>query len=114
MDGLDWDVIENVIRTVTKDTDILERILAEKNHDDHAPRSRVTAVEEAFIQILLQQVKHDSEFIGLIAAKISEIIMSNNIFKQIIRNAVPLDLHEKMAKLKDKIWLQNEKIKTLE
>ena len=62
----------------------------------------------------MQQVKDDSEFIGLIATKISEIIMSNNTFKQIICDAVSLDLQEKITKLKDKIWLQNEKIKTLE
>ena len=40
--------------------------------------------------------------------------MSKNIFKQIICDAVALDIHEKMTKLKDKIWLQNEKIKFLE
>ena len=40
--------------------------------------------------------------------------MSNNTFKQIICDAVSLDLQEKMTKMKDKIWLQNEKIKTLE
>ena len=111
-DGLDRNVIENVIGSVIKDTDILERSLAEKKHNDHVPRSKVAADDEAFV--LLQQVKDDSEFIDLIATKISEIIMSNNIFKQIICDAVSLDLQEKMAKLKDEIWLQNEKIKTLE
>ena len=40
--------------------------------------------------------------------------MSNNTFKQIICDAVSLGLHEKMTKLKDKFWLPNEKIKTLE
>ena len=39
--------------------------------------------------------------------------MSNNTFKQIICDAASLTLHEKMTKLKDKIWLQNEKIRTL-
>ena len=112
LDGLNRNVIENVIGSVIKDTDILERSLAEKKQNDHAPISKVAADDEAFM--LLQQVKDDSEFIGLIATKIIEIIMSNNIFKQIICDTVSLDLQEKMAKLKDEIWLQNEKIKTLE
>ena len=101
-----------MIGSVVNGSDILERSLAEKKHDDHASRSRVAAVDEAFI--LLQQVKDDSEFIGLIATKISEIIMSNNTFEQIICDDVSLDLQERMTKLQDKISLQNEKIKTLE
>ena len=101
-----------MIGSVIKDSDILERSLTEKKHNDHAPRSKVAADDEAFM--LLQQVKDDSEFIDLIATEISEIIMFNNIFKQIICDAVSLDLQEKVAKLKDEIWLQNEKIKTLE
>ena len=79
-----------MIGSVIKDTDILERSLAEKKHNDHVPRSKVAADDEAFV--LLQQVKDDSEFIDLIATKISEIIMSNNIFKQIICDAVSLDV----------------------
>ena len=48
-DGLDRNVIKNVIGSVIKDSHILERSLAEKKYDDHAPRSRDAAVDEAFI-----------------------------------------------------------------
>ena len=62
-DGLDRNVIENLIGSVIKNTNILERSLAEKKHSDHAPRSKVAADDEAFM--LLQLVKDDSEFIDL-------------------------------------------------
>ena len=44
-------------------------------------------------------MKNDSEFISIIVSKISQIIMSNDTFKQIICDAVILEVKEKITEL---------------
>ena len=84
--GLNRGVVDNVMRTIRKDYDILERSLAEKKYINHEPKSSLTAVDEA--SGLLQQVEDNSAFIGLITTIVNKIIMSSNTFKEIICDAV--------------------------
>jgi len=63
---------------------------------------------------LVQQLKNDPEFIVILSSKITEAIMSNETFKQIICDAVTLELREEVTNLKKQIQFSEYKIENLE
>ena len=71
-----------------------------------------TGTDETYL--LPQEMKNDSEFISIIVSKISQIIMSNGTFKQIICNAVTLEEKEKITELEKEIQHSKTKVETLE
>ena len=70
-----------------------------------------TGTDETYL--LLQQMKNDSECISIIVSKISQIIMSNDAFKQIICDAVALELKKKITELEKEIQHSQTKVETL-
>ena len=65
-------------------------------------------------ETLLQKFKTDADLLDSLAFKVSEHILNNDYFKQILYNSLSLEVHYKLDKMKREIKTINKKNENLE
>ena len=90
---LNQEAIKSVVKSVLIDSDVLNESLAEK----------VPAIMASteISQYELDKIKTDLEFIESISEKVSQIIMNNDDFRQVICDSVSLAMEDEINQLKN-------------
>jgi len=104
----DENIVQQVVKKVITDSDILQESLCKTQS------SAAADMKGESISLLLKQKLDDEEFISCIVHKISEAIMSNDTFKQIICDTVSLELKKEITDLKKEIKESEKKRQNLE
>ena len=99
------ETITEVVKSILTKTNILQETVKTKCQQEKCLQESET---------LLQNFKTDADLLDSLAFKVSEHILSNENFKQIVCNSLSLEVHDELDKMKRKIETINKKNKNLE
>ena len=123
--SFDGDVVTDVVKTVLTESDILRRSLSDSrdlgDYSGSSGRGCLTASAAACSggstaksQRMLEQLECDDKLLNKISNKLSNAIMNNETVKQIVCDAVSLEVKEKIESLENEIRLSKSRNELLE
>ena len=112
----DGDVVTDVVKTVLAESDILhQRLIEARDLVDYpgssggccltARAAACSGGSTAKSQRMLEQLEYHDKLLNIISNKLSNAIMNNETFKQIVHDAVSLEMKEKRESLENEIRL---------
>ena len=99
------ETITEVVKSILTETNILQEIVKTKCQQEKCLQESKT---------LLQNFKTDADLLDSLAFKVSEHILNNENFKQIVCDSLSLEVHDELDKMKRKIETINKKNENLE
>ena len=99
------ETIAEVVKSILTETNILQEIVKTKCQQEKCLQESKT---------LLQNFKTDADLLDSLAFKVSEHILNNENFKQIVCDSLSLEVHDELDKMKRKIETINKKNENLE
>ena len=99
------ETITEVVKSILTETNILQETVKTKCQQEKCLQESET---------LLQNFKTDADLLDFLAFKVSEHILNNENFKQIVCNSLSLEVHDELDKMKRKIETINKKNENLE